>query len=134
MKLYLAYKFTGENFEVLKSEMDLISNTLKELGNEKFCSFERENMFKENSYSAKDIIKFSLDQMNSCDAVLVYLKSNEKSEGMLIEIGYALAKNKKIYLLAKEDIKTYFVHGVADKVVVFRDTLELEEKTRELFA
>jgi len=71
MKLYLAYKFTGENFEDLKNEMGIISKALKELGNETFCSFERENLFKENSYTAKDIIKYSLDQMNFCDAMLV---------------------------------------------------------------
>jgi len=72
--------------------------------------------------------------MEGCDAVLAYLKSSEKSEGMLIEMGYAIAKNKEIYLLTGNGVKTTYLHEIAKKHVMFSNQVEIAQKTKELFA
>ena len=44
---------------------------------------------------------------------------------MLIEIGYALAKKKKIILAMKEGVNFYFTEDIADKVIEFSDIKDL---------
>lgn len=39
MKIYLAFKFTGEDPVMLDKELSAIGETLKEAGHEVFCSF-----------------------------------------------------------------------------------------------
>ena len=134
MKIYIAYRFTGEDPKVLRADMDAISSALNNLGKEIFCSFDREQYFKDNNFTGKNIIEFSLNQMDNCDVVLCYIKSPEKSEGLLIEIGYAIAKNKDVYLLTEKDIKTTYLHEIAKKHLTFSGPSEITQKTIELFA
>lgn len=51
---------------------------------------------------------------------------------MLLEIGYALAKKKKIILAIKKDIETTFIRAMADEVIEFEDVKDLSRKLGEL--
>jgi len=134
MKIYLAYRFTGEDPIVLRADMDRISKALINLGHEIYCSFDREQYFIDNNFTGKQIVGYSLDKMNDCDAVLAYIKSPEKSEGLLIEMGYAIAKNKGIYLLTGNGVKTTYLYQIAKNHVAFSATSEITQKIKELFA
>ena len=134
MKIYIAYRFTGEDPKVLREDMDNITKALTILGHEIYCSFDREQYFKDNNFSGKQIVEYSLDKMNDCDAILAYIKSPEKSEGLLIEMGYAIAKEKAIYLLTGIGVKTIYLHEIAKKHIEFSSQSEIAENIKELFA
>ena len=134
MKIYLAYRFTGEDPKVLREDMDRISIALVDMRHEVYCSFDREQFFKDSKFTGKMIVEYSLDKMDGCDAVMAYIKSPEKSEGLLIEMGYAIAKGKAIYLLTGNGVKTTYLHEIAKKHVVFSEPSEITQKTKELFA
>ena len=70
-------------------------------------------------------------EFRSLTCIFIFIKSHEKSEGMLIETGYAFAKKKKIFLVIKEGIKTTFIHQIANKVIEFKDIEDLLIKLKE---
>lgn len=127
MKLFISYRFTGEDFSELKTSLSLIVSALRK-NNEVYCSIEDEDFFLKNNFTNKEILNNALKELNNSDALFVYLKSEEKSEGMLIEVGYALAKNKRIILATKKGIKTTFLREIADEIIEFSDVEDLCSK------
>lgn len=134
MKIYLAFRFTGEDLNVLNEEISQITHAILESGNQVFCSLDLEHYYMDHHFTGKEIVEYSLNQLNSCDALLAYIKSPEKSEGMLMEIGFAIAKKKDVYLLMKEGVQTNYVHAIAKKHETFSSSYDIAQKTAELFA
>jgi len=128
LKIFLSFKFTGENKEELEKTTQKIGQSLVRAGLEYFCGFEREAFFKKNNFTGKQLLEYTLKQLDVCDCVLAFIKSEEKSEGMLLEVGFGLAKNKKIILAIKKGIKTGFLHGIADQIIEFENLDELYAK------
>jgi len=131
MKFLISYRFTGEDPEKLKPILESIKSGLRAGGHNNYCSFDWQTHFGENKFSNAQILKHSLAELETSDALLAFVNSAEKSEGMLLEIGYALAKKKKIFILVREGVKTVFLEEVADKVVRFTDTKEIPELVKD---
>lgn len=132
MKVFLSYRFTGENPEVLKETIHNICASLEKVGYNHFCSFWKGDFFNENKFTHKQILDYALNELEKSDIYLAFIKSKDKSEGMLIEAGYALAKKKKIYLAIKKGIRTAFMREIADKIIEFGTLEELYKKLKKL--
>jgi nucleoside 2-deoxyribosyltransferase len=124
MRYYVAYRFTGEDPAELRETMSHICKLLEEKGHNNYCSFFDPSMV---NIGNKNVIKKAFNEIDKSDALLVFIKSEEKSEGMLMEIGYALSKKKKIVLLIKKGIRTTFVREIADVVIEFENFKQLKE-------
>lgn len=124
MKLYVAYRFTGEDPKELDETLKHICNLLTKAGHNNYCSFFDPDML---NLGNKNVMTKALKEIDKSDCLVVFIKSEDKSEGMLMEIGYALAKKKKIFLLIKQGVKTTFVREIADKIVEFKNLKELGE-------
>lgn len=131
MRFYIAYRYTGENPATLRSELSVIESAIKASGHDVFCSISREKYFLDNKFTARQIIDYSLKELEQSDVLLAYIKSPEKSEGMILEIGFAIAKQKPVYVLIKEGIKTGYIESAAEKVVVFNEFSEVEKRLSE---
>ena len=132
MRVFLSYRFTGEDPKILNEILHSICNSLEKAKHNNFCSFWSEDLYKKNKFTNKQILKHALDELEKSDVYLAFVKSEEKSEGMLLEAGYALAKKKKIYLAIKKGIRTTFLREIADKVIDFENLDELYEKLGKL--
>jgi nucleoside 2-deoxyribosyltransferase len=124
MRYYIAYKFTGEDPRELKGTLEHICNLLSEQGHSHYCSFFDPRMI---NIGNKRVIERAFNEIDNSNGLLVFIKSKDRSEGMLIEIGYALSKKKKINLLIKKGIETTFVREIADKIIEFNDIKELNK-------
>lgn len=132
MKIFLSYRFTGEDAEVLKKILKKIGESLKKAGHEHFCSFWESEFFEKNNFSNEQIMNYALRELDDSDACLAFIKSNDKSEGMLLEAGYALAKGKRFYLAIKKGVSVTFMKELAGKVIEFETLEELYEKLSRL--
>ncbi len=132
MKIFVSYKFAGEDPEELEKTLNEISGVLKGAGHEVYSASEDENLFAENKFTLKKILNHALEKLDNSDCILVFVRSYEKAEGMLIEIGYALAKGKKIILAIKKGVRLSFAEEIADKVIEFEDINDLKEKLKEI--
>lgn len=66
-------------------------------------------------------------EIDECDGLFVLIASSDKSEGQLMEVGYSIAKGKRIVAAVQNDAKTY-VSELADVVISWADAKDLTEK------
>lgn len=132
MKVFISYRYTGEDLTVLEGIMDTISKSLEKAGHSSFSTFNKNKFFEVNKFTAKQVLGYAFNELDRSDVVLVFVKSQEKSEGMLLEVGYALAKGKKIILAIKKDVFTYFLPEIAERVIEYGELDELYQKLENL--
>ncbi len=70
--------------------------------------------------------------IDDSDFLFVVITSNNKSEGMLLEIGYCLAKKKPIIVAIDETVSGTYTPELADKVISFSNLVDLATKIRKL--
>ncbi|OGJ20177.1 hypothetical protein A3K73_02190 [Candidatus Pacearchaeota archaeon RBG_13_36_9] len=128
MKIQLAYKFTGENKEELQEILQKVIELLRDKGHETYApifDFSYEGKTKEEIYTG------TLDKLDESDAMFVLIRGEEKSEGMLVELGYAIAKKKKIILAIKKGIESR-TRYYAQIIIEFRDIPDMLNKLKKL--
>jgi len=128
MKFFLSYRFTGEDPIVLEQTLSQIKAALESAGHSVFCSFWSEQHFRDNNFSNKQILDYALENLDSSDIYFAFIKSSDKSEGMLLEAGYAYAKKKPIWVAIKNGVKTTFLTELAEKVIEFKILDDLSQK------
>lgn len=133
MKIFCSFAQTGEDDAVVLRRITRVVDVLKSQGHEVYCI-----LFDDSRDAASpngDLLKHALGRINTYDIVLAILTSDRRSEGMLMEIGAALAYDKPIYLLQHESAvgKTY-LSEIADKTIVWHDELELENAVKTITA
>ncbi len=128
MKIFLSYRFTGEDPIILEQTLSQIKNALEHVGHQVFCSFWEEQRFRDGNFSNKQILEYALKELDSSDVYFAFVKSAEKSEGMLLEAGYALANKKPMWVAVKKGVKTTFLTELADKRIEFETLDDLSQK------
>ena len=132
MKIYIAFRFRDKNLAELEENLKNICFGLEKAGHTCLCTFWDEDHFQKNNFTKKQIIDHALKKVDKCDCLLAFIKSDEKSEGMLIEFGYAYAKNKKTIMAVKKGLKTSFAREMSDQVIEFTNFDELYEQIGKL--
>ncbi len=128
MKIFLAYKFTGENPISLQEANTRIIAALSKAGHSVWNNLQFQSHYEQNGLSNKEIMEQALIELNKADAILAYVSSEERSEGMLVEIGFALARGKKFILALKRDVKTTSLAEMCDELIEFSTFDELSHK------
>lgn len=130
-KYFVAYRFSGESLEVLQERLSLVVEALRVAGIDAYCNlFDQHDHDREN-LTPKQIIEKAFMQIDASDGLFVLIASNDKSEGQLIEIGYALAKDKPIIAAIQQNVVTT-IDGYADQVIKWQDLSHLDAKLKEL--
>ena len=132
MKIQLAYKFSGEDEEKLVRTLTRIAEVLENSGHEVYFACKDEDLFRKNNFTPKQILVHALKKLDDADCLLVFVRSKEKAEGILIETGYAIAMNKKIILAIKKGIMRYFTGSIANQIIEFEDIDDLIKKLEQV--
>ena len=123
MRYYIAYKFLNSDKEILKKNLGIISDMIEKTGNTT-CIFYRDLQNRWTiSMLIDQVIKQAFIEVKKSDVILAFIESEEKSEGMLLEIGYAKALGKKLVLVIKRWINLRFLRSLADEIIEF-DSIE----------
>ena len=105
-----------------------VVEALKIAGHETYCSFWDDEMFGNEKYTHKQILERALKELDKADIYLAFIKTQDKSEGMLMEAGYAFAKSKPIIVAIKEGVITTFLMQIAKDVIEFSNVDDLYNK------
>ena len=128
MRYYIAYKFLNTDKEMLKKNLGIISDMIEREGNTT-CIFYRDIQNRwAIQMSIDEVIKQAFVEVKKSDAILAFIESEEKSEWMLLEIGYAKALGKKLLLVIKRWIHLRFINALADEIIEFESMEDLESK------
>jgi len=130
-KYFVAYRFTGEKPEVLHERLTSVVETLGKSGIEAYCNLVDQKDYDSQNLSAKQIMNKALDKIDESDGLFVLITGNEKSEGQLMEVGYAIAKDKHVIVAAQENAETY-VPDMADISILWSDMPDLITKLEGL--
>lgn len=128
MKIQLAYRFTGENEKTLLAQLKRIKTILENNKHKTYIPV----LDPDRPSEKKALFLNTLKKLDSADAILALIKSDEKSEGMLMEIGYAWGKNKKLIIAINKDVKNTHMREFADILIEFSDIDDLYEKLEKL--
>lgn len=129
MKIFIGQAVTGMNFENLKEESMNIINVLKEKGHEAYCTMCEDDSFQEDT--KQNIFDHAFKLIENSDLFLAILRNEHRSEGLLIEIGYCMAKGKKIVLAINKNVKDKtYLPDVVEKTIEFEDVDDLYDKLK----
>jgi len=131
-KSFISYRHKGEDPAKLLKLLTAVRDGLSEAGISAYCTFFDEDKFQEKSFGAREIMEHAFKKIKTVDVLFVLLTSDEKSEGMLMEIGYCLAKGIPIVVAAKNTVKSSSVPEMATHAVVWSDIADLTHKIGEL--
>jgi len=111
--------------------MECVVAALKESGHEVYC-----NLFDDGTIGFVDPDQFmhrALSILPGYDTVLVIQASSRRSEGLLMEVGAALALHKRIILAQHESsIGHTYLPTLADETLIWRTGDELCDIARKL--
>ena len=127
MKIQFAYRFTGENEKELIGILKKISGIFEKRGYEVYCPVLDSN----RPADKKELFIGTIKKIDDADVLLALIKSDEKSEGMLLEMGYAFGRGKKVICAIQEDVRHTHMRELADKVVEYEDTNDLYDRLEE---
>ena len=127
MKAFLAIKFkeNNSNREVIEN----ISVVLKRMDIETIIMVRDYEKWGEVKFTSTELMLKTFELINSSDLLIV--EFSEKGVGLGIEAGYAYAKQKPIFVIAKEgsDISST-LRGVAKDVIIYNNFKELLDKLK----
>jgi len=132
MKIFISHKFQGVNKNELKKKLEKIALALENKGHQIFIYFRNKENWKPKNFPPGKVIKEAFEEIIRCDAVLGFIDQKEISEGMLLEIGFAKALNKKIILLISEKISYPTLEAISDKVIKFDNLSELGKRLNKI--
>lgn len=107
MKIFISYAFTGEDVSAVESRLAAVRDMLLAGNHEVYCfHFDVERT---DDMSEAECIRCALKKMVDYDTLIVIATSERRSEGMLIEVGAALARGKQVIYAQHESAigKTY---------------------------
>ncbi len=127
MKIFLSFRYTGESREELQEFFYPLRDKLASHGHKVYLSLDDLVTWECNKLSLKEKFARTFKELEASDALVVVVRTTDKSEGMLMEVGFALAFHKPIYLYLAKGVDTY-IREVATSVVEFTGHAELLEK------
>ncbi len=132
MKAFIAYRFSGENITKVMPLLMAVRDSLKKKGVESYCTLFDEERFRNNGMSAKEIMSHAFSIIDDSDFLFVLQRSEEKSEGMLMEVGYCIAENKPIIVATKSRIYNTYLPQLATIAFEWSGIEDLSEKIGQL--
>lgn len=136
VRCVISYKYSGASPKRLNRLLGSVADALEENGQDYFClHFTREQIIKEaGQYAEHIMLKRAMSEIDTCDYLLVIYDQQEKSAGMLMEIGYALAKNKPVYMLYNNSIDTGYVKDMLNRSWAYNDIDKLKTAVNNFVA
>lgn len=132
MKTFVSFRFSGEDPKTLEPLLTQVRDTLAAKGVEVYCTFFDEAEFKDKAMGPRQILDHAFRVIDDCDFLFVVQTSDSKSEGMLMEVGYCLAKNIPVIVATHDSVKSTYVPDMAVTAFKWSDPDDLSEKIKKI--
>ncbi|MGV8086076.1 MAG: hypothetical protein ACP5N1_00455 [Candidatus Woesearchaeota archaeon] len=127
-KIFISYRFTGEDPKKVKLIILQIYESLKKSNYECYSTIFDSEQFAKEKWSGKRIMKKAFVEIDKSRIVLFFVNSKKISQGMLVELGYSLAKKKRIILAIPKNIVESIFRRQISEVIEYKDLKELKQK------
>jgi nucleoside 2-deoxyribosyltransferase len=134
MRIYIAYKFTGQDKELLKKRLHRLADSIEQNGHETFVFYRDIVEWGTKPMERKDIMPIALKELQKSDLLLLYIEEYSKSTGVGLEVGYAKASQIPIILAAPKNEDCDYLMGLYDEFVEFEDFEDLVKQIGKTIA
>ena len=124
---YIAYRHTGEDIMELEKRIRTVETAMATNDVKVYATLFDEESFQAEHKSAGQIMESAFQKIAAMDGLFVPIMGDAKSEGQLMEVGYAYALKKPIIVAVHKSANTY-VHELASHTFVFDDLADLSTK------
>ncbi len=128
MKIFISHKFREVDKKNLRKKLEKISFILEKSGHKTFIFFRDKKNWQEREFPSGQVILEAFSQIKKCDILFGFIDSQKMSEGMLLEIGFAKALNKKIILLISKKCSFPTLEAVSDRVIKFDNIKQIDKE------
>src|ERR1035437_2630057 len=126
MKTLISYKFTGETKENLENLIIPINDAFKKANIKAYCTFFDKNLAKiEKTFKPQDYTFYAFKLIDDIDFLFTVLNSDEKSEGMILEVGYCIGKKIPVIVAVKDGVNKTYLPGMANMIINWKDINDL---------
>jgi len=130
MNTFIAYRSTGESPEDVEALLGTIKQTFAERGVAVYATHFDPAV--NATLSALEIVQHAFKVLDTVDFLFVVQSSSQKSEGMLIEVGYCLAKAIPIIVATKDDVTKTYLPELGEQVLRWHDLKDLSVQIGQL--
>lgn len=123
-RVFIAYRSTGEDRKVLRHRMRQIVEALEKAGHAVYVNAWEHERFASSGMTRRQIIDEGFGELDASATVLVLIASEDRSEGQIMEVGYAYAKGKRIIVAVRDGVSSS-LPAMADETIVWKDLPDL---------
>ena len=131
MKIFIGQVVTGEDINNLKRELVRVYSALEDKGENTCYDNLRDGAEELLKQPKRKRLEYAFKKIDDSDTFLAIVRSEKKSEGMLLEFGYALSQGKKLILAVKSGIDTS-LRDLSDKMIEYENSNDLIKKLEEV--
>ena len=131
-KALIAFRFSGENVSRIMPLLTTVRDSLKRNGVEAYCTLFDEDRFKDKSVKDKEIMAHAFYLIDNSDILFLVQSSEERSEGMLLEVGYSIAKGIIVVVATKSGVRNTYLPEMGTVAFEWSDPEDLSEKIDKL--
>jgi nucleoside 2-deoxyribosyltransferase len=136
MKCFISYKFTGEPIEDIERLLAPVHEALVEKGIEVHANLFDDDLpdgnISDKDFGPREYVLHAFKQLDTQDVMLVLLNSSDRSEGMLMEVGYALAKKIPVIVAVKSGVTDSYLPTMGARSFEWDSYIDLVAKIRAL--
>jgi len=128
-KIFIGQAVTGQDIKSLQKEMKKIYSILKQKGFSVYSTIEEgKSTFKK----AGDWVLHAFKKIDNHDIYLAIIRTENRSEWLLMEIGYTISKKKKIILAINERVRNTYLRDFTNHVLEWKNFGDLLNKLSRL--
>ncbi len=135
-KGFISYRFTGETPASINALVTPVQQTLQDMGHQAYVNFHDADLQpgtdNHNTFGPQDYIFHAFQKINQVDFAVALVTTDEKSEGMALEIGYAAAQNKPTIIAVKDGVTKTYLPTIGTVSFTWRDYDDLQQQLRAI--
>jgi nucleoside 2-deoxyribosyltransferase len=128
MNCFLAYRASEADFDEIKKLLSSIRGVLNSLKIENYSVLL--DYVAENENSGREFMDQAFKKIDNSDFLLVIQNYNERSEGMLMEVGYCIAKGIPVIVAKKNEVTDTYLPEMTDFNIPWNDVDDLLDKIK----
>lgn len=131
MGWFIAYRHTGVDAVELERLIPAVRDALQSDSSEVYCTYFNEGDFKNTRLGPVGIMQHAFSKIEEMGNLFVLIDSGQKSEGMIMEVGYCLAKQIPITVAVRSGVTETYIPDMTMDVIRYTDTKDLIYKIKE---
>lgn len=128
VKAVISYKYTGESLERLERMLTVVCDSLHERGIESFCIQFAKRQGEIEQKTPAEMMQDAFREIDSADMLFVVQSSRDRSEGMLMEVGYAIARGVQVVVATHKSVRNTYLPHMTDQRISYTDLEDLKTK------